>query len=73
MRSLVVPDLHMQEYPDIYKMFVTENDLSMFLPEWTRIVMGNAIPELKKCATFVTRDAADDGIAYALRHFGWIE
>ncbi len=50
-----------------------ENDLSMFLPEWTRIAMGNAIPELKERATFVTKNAADNGIVYALRHFGWIE
>ncbi len=128
MRSDVVPDLDMQDYPDIYKMFVpcepgseavlrslseltwarydsdlvivepmnkaagirkiqelcsvadedvvvfgdAANDLSMFLPEWTRIAMGNGIPELKERADFVTKDAADDGIAYALRHFGWI-
>ncbi len=129
MRSDVVPDLDMQKYPNIYKMFVlckpgeeavlnslsdltwaryesdliivepmnkavgikkilelcsasdedvvvfgdAENDLSMFLPEWTRIAMGNAVPALKERATFVTKSAADDGIAYALRHFGWIK
>ncbi len=129
MRSHVVPDLDIQNYPALYKMFTlckpgdegeltslsalrwaryesdlvivepmnksvgiqkildlydvsdedvvvfgdAENDLSMFRPEWTCIAMGNAIPELKERATFVTKDAADDGIAYALRHFGWIE
>ncbi len=128
MRSDVVPDLDMQDYPNIYKMFVpckpgsesvlhsltaltwarydsdlviiepmnksvgirrildlcsasdedvvvfgdAANDLSMFMPEWTRIAMGNAIPELKEQADFVTKGAAYDGIAYALRHFGWI-
>ncbi len=48
------------------------NDLSMFQPEWTSIAMGNAVPELKAKADFVTRDCDDDGIAYALKHFGWI-
>ncbi len=128
MHSLVVPDLDIQNYPDIYKMFVlvkpgeeselaslaplrwgryesdlivvepmdkvvgikkiidlcavpdedvvvfgdSENDLTMFRPEWTCIAMGNAIPELKERATFVTKNASDDGIVYALRHFGWI-
>lgn len=50
-----------------------KNDLSMFLPQWTCIAMGNAVPELKERATFITKDAKDDGIAYALKHFGWIE
>jgi hydroxymethylpyrimidine pyrophosphatase-like HAD family hydrolase len=48
------------------------NDLSMFLPEWTCIAMGNAREEVKARADFVTRNCDDDGIGYALRHFGWI-
>lgn len=48
------------------------NDISMFLPEWTCVAMGNAIPELKALATYVTTDADKDGIANACRHFGWI-
>ncbi|MDO4503093.1 MAG: HAD family hydrolase [Coriobacteriia bacterium] len=50
-----------------------KNDLGMFLPEWTSIAMGNAIPELKERATYVTTDCDDDGIANACRHFGWIK
>lgn len=49
-----------------------KNDLSMFMPEWTCIAMGNGKPELKAKADYVTRDSDDDGIGYALRHFGWI-
>ena len=49
------------------------NDLSMFLPEWTCICMGNGRDELKARADFVTRDSDDDGIGYALRPFGWID
>lgn len=50
-----------------------KNDISMFLPQWQCIAMGNAVPELKERASFVTKNAADDGIVYALKHFGWID
>ncbi|MCI9293571.1 MAG: HAD hydrolase family protein [Erysipelotrichaceae bacterium] len=36
------------------------------------IVMGNAIPELKAMADYVTTDSDDDGILKALEHFGRI-
>ncbi len=49
-----------------------ENDLSMFLPDWTCIAMGNAVPTLKARADYVTADADKDGILLACRHFGWI-
>lgn len=49
------------------------NDLGMFRPEWTCICMGNGCDELKARADYVTRDADDDGIGHALRHFGWID
>lgn len=49
------------------------NDISMFLPQWERIAMGNAVPQLKERASFVTKNSADDGIVYALKHFGWID
>ena len=48
------------------------NDLSMFVPEWTSIAMGNAVPELKARATYVTDDVDKDGLYNACRHFGWI-
>ena len=49
-----------------------KNDLSMFIPEWTSIAMGNGIDELKKKATYVTTDANKDGIYNACVHYGWI-
>ncbi len=49
------------------------NDMSMFLPEWTRVAMGNACEELKRKASFVTTAVDDDGIGVALRHYGWIQ
>lgn len=48
------------------------NDLSMFEPEWTSIAMGNAVPELKARATYVTDSVERDGLYKACRHFGWI-
>lgn len=48
------------------------NDLSMFTGDWTCVAMGNAVPELKAEADFVTKDAADGGIAYACRALGLI-
>lgn len=68
-----VMDYYHAPYEDVVVFGDALNDLSMFLPDqWTCIAMGNAVPELKERATFVTKNSADDGIAYALRHFGWI-
>ena len=49
------------------------NDISMFIPEWTSIAMGNAHPRLKELADYVTDDCDKGGIANACRHFGWID
>lgn len=49
------------------------NDLSMFRPEWFNIAMGNARPELKLEADYVTTDCDKDGIYNACKHFGWIK
>lgn len=48
------------------------NDMDMFGREWLSIAVGNAAPELKAKADYVTADAANDGIYKACRHFGWI-
>ena len=48
------------------------NDLSMMEQAAMSIAMGNAIDEVKKVATFVTKDNDDDGIYYACEKFGWI-
>ena len=37
------------------------------------IAMGNAGDELKSIADFVTKDVDDDGVAYALKHYGLID
>ena len=48
------------------------NDLPMLNAVPNSIVMGNGSDELKKSASFVTKDLLDNGIEYALKHFGMI-
>lgn len=48
------------------------NDVSMFIPEWTSIAMGNAREVLKQRADYITTNCDDDGIMNACKHFGWI-
>ena len=48
------------------------NDCTMFRKEWMTIAMGNAKPELKARAKYITDDADENGIYNACRRFGWI-
>lgn len=48
------------------------NDRTMFRPEWFSIAMGNAKPQLKEKAKYITNRADEDGIYEACRRFGWI-
>lgn len=48
------------------------NDYEMFEKSPFSVAMGNAIPELKAIADFVTTDCDADGIEHACKHFGWI-
>ncbi len=47
-----------------------ENDIDMFQSAGLSVAMGNADPEVKKHASYVTTDIDDDGILNALKHFG---
>ncbi|MFR1042121.1 MAG: HAD hydrolase family protein, partial [Faecalibacillus intestinalis] len=49
------------------------NDMQMLKHVNTAIAMGNAGDELKSIADFVTKDVDDEGIAYALKHYGLID
>ncbi len=49
------------------------NDISMFRDEWTKVAMGNAIPELKALADYVTAAVDDDGIYKACEALGLFE
>ena len=48
----------------------SRNDLSMFTDEWTKVAMGNAVPELKAIADYVTTDVGQDGIYNACLALG---
>ena len=59
-------------YKDVVVFGDQKNDMKMFRDEWMSIAMGNAVPELKEMADFITKRSDDDGIEYACEHFGWI-
>lgn len=46
------------------------NDIPMLQYAGTGVAMGNAREEVEQYADFVTRNVDDDGVEYALRHFG---
>lgn len=50
-----------------------ENDLDMFGAVGCAVAMGNAVPEAKAAADYVTLEVDRHGIAAALKHFGLIE
>ena len=50
----------------------SENDLSMAPAVEMFVAMGNALPGVKERADYVTDDAAFDGVATGLAHFGLI-
>lgn len=47
----------------------TQNDLDILQTAAIGIAMGNAIPEVKKSADFITLTNEEDGVAHALEHF----
>ena len=57
-------------YEDVIVFGDGKNDLSMFIPTWTSVAMGNAVPELKQRASIVTTDIDDDGIYKACVQLG---
>lgn len=67
-----VMDYFNAPYKEVVVFGDESNDLKMFLDEWTSIAMGNATKELKEKADFITKNCDDNGIEYALKHFGWI-
>ena len=51
---------------------ITPDDLEMIEEVSLGIAMGNAVPELKNVANYVTTNIEDEGIEFALKHFGLI-
>lgn len=50
----------------------SENDLEMLQAAGIGVAMGNATPEIKTAADYITADCDEDGIWKALQHFGLI-
>lgn len=48
------------------------NDLGMLAAVETAVAMGNAMPEIKAVADYVTDDVEHDGTVTAMKHFGLI-
>ena len=61
------------DYSDVIVFGDAANDLSMFVDGWTKVAMGNAIPELKAKADYVTTDVDKDGIYNACMALGLFE
>ena len=49
-----------------------ENDIAMLRAAGIGVAMGNATPEAKAAADYVTDDCDDDGLLHALEHFSLI-
>ena len=48
------------------------NDVEMLRYAGIGVAMGNACPEAKAAADYITDDVTADGLANGLRHFGLI-
>ncbi len=57
---------------DVYVFGDSANDLSMFTYAKHTVAMGEHAHELDPYTEFVTKNAADDGIAFAMKHYGLI-
>lgn len=49
------------------------NDVSMFVDGWYKVAMGNACPEVKALADYITEDVISDGIWNACEALGLFE
>ncbi|MDE6867429.1 MAG: HAD hydrolase family protein, partial [Muribaculaceae bacterium] len=49
------------------------NDIGMLKAAGIGVAMGNAAPEVKAAADYVTTNDSDHGIVNALRHFGLLD
>ena len=58
---------------DAYVFGDSSNDLAMFQFVEHAVAMGNHDPVLDPYAEFVTKTVEEDGIAFAMEHYGLIE
>ena len=60
-------------YADAVVFGDADNDLGMFVDDWTCVAMGNAVPALKAKADYVTTHVSDNGIYNACEALGLFE
>ena len=65
-----IMDHYGADYADAVVFGDAVNDISMFVDDWTKVAMGNAIPELKALADYITTDVDKDGIYNACEALG---
>ena len=63
-------DYYHADYADAIVFGDGLNDMGMFTDEWTKVAMGNAVPELKAKADYVTTAVDEDGIYNACLELG---
>lgn len=51
----------------------SENDLEMLQAAGIGVAMGNATPQIRAAADYITKDCDADGIFHALMHFGLLD
>ena len=68
-----IMDYYKADYKDAIVFGDAKNDISMFKDSWTKVAMGNAIPELKELSDYVTTDVDKDGIYNACLKLGLFE
>ncbi|OUN86776.1 MULTISPECIES: HAD-IIB family hydrolase [Enorma] len=56
----------------VYGFGDSENDVSMLEAADVAVVMGNALPQVRAYADYVTDTVQEDGVATALEHFGLV-
>ena len=56
-------------YDDVMCIGDSENDLSMLKVAGVSVAMGNATPEVKEQADYITADNQHGGVAQAIYHF----
>ncbi|MBT2573525.1 Cof-type HAD-IIB family hydrolase [Bacillus sp. ISL-51] len=61
------------EISDTYAFGDGLNDLEMIGFVGTGVAMGNAVPELKEAADFVTKPVDEEGISYAVKELGLLK
>lgn len=66
-------DYYGADYADAVVFGDAVNDITMFVNDWTKVAMGNAIPELKARADYITTDVDKDGIYNACIALGLFE